>query len=124
MARWLVWSAVAGCGTVAEITNEVSCDALADRLQGEYDTLIGASSGCETNADCHAPFGACTAGVGGCQEAVNVALTQQDLASFEADAVAELQAGKCGMSPCDCYGGYEAECADGECALVYVGYSD
>jgi hypothetical protein len=125
MSRWWLLVLVAGCGQVKEKVKDLTCGPLRDDLASQYQDLIASNTACETTADCHAPLGACEIGFGGCQEAVNKDLTVAELEAFEQDARDQLSLIDCEESTvtCDCYGGYDAECQDNECVLIYVGYA-
>lgn len=115
----------AGCATVeTDPVAKAACKTLHDQVAEEWVALVDESSGCELPTDCHAPFGACELGAGGCQEAVNVAWTSEAIEKWKADARKGLEAAGCEATVdiCDCYGGYDADCVDNVCTLVYVGY--
>jgi hypothetical protein len=96
------------------------CDAIRADWQGAYDALVGKHRACAVDEDCHAPSGGCPVELGGCQEAVNVDLSEGELQALVSDARAELEAAGCQVTvvACDCYGLDSAECDLGTCALV------
>jgi hypothetical protein len=128
MSRFACLAALAGCSTLPVTIDELpgpSCDAIRADLGDDYAALLEANQACDETADCHAPFGACELGLGGCQEAVSVNLTEEALDVFRADASKELEDADCEATTvaCDCYGGYDADCVNRVCTLIYVGYN-
>jgi hypothetical protein len=95
------------------------CDTIRVDWQATYDALV-ANDSCSAPEDCHAPFGACVTGLGGCQEPVSTAVTQADIDDLSAAFGAEMEASGCDASSaaCDCYGGYAADCEGGHCVLT------
>jgi hypothetical protein len=109
----------ASCVGAESLPPSRSCDAIWDDWIAQYDALV-ADNSCAVDEDCHALWGGCEHGLGGCQEAVHVSVSAYDIESLTDGFLAEARPAGCLASAaiCDCPPKSDAACVFGVCQLL------
>ena len=115
------WEAEDGCNTCTCTEDGVLCTATpctnsCEDIEASYNGALEGASSCQTADDCQLLFGQCGVGLGGCYEAANMSLSQDDLAELGA-AYSEAQ---CTSAVCDCISpeGLSPDCVENTCVIV------
>ena len=115
------WDADDGCNACTCGPEGIACTAMwcppgtCDEIQQTYADLVGDNAGCEKAEDCQILWGQCGQGLGGCYEAVNGNVTQEQLTALGQE-FAEMG---CTQWVCDCSPPPEVECQDNVCISIF-----
>jgi hypothetical protein len=83
-------------------------------IQTQYEGLVNENRACNVADDCQTLNGQCGVGLGGCYEAVNQSISQEDLNALGD----EFSRANCFAAVCDCAEAPAVDCVAGQCAFV------
>jgi len=115
------WDADDGCNVCTCTPEGIACTAMwcppetCEEIQQTYADLVADNSSCEVTDDCQVLWGQCGQGLGGCYEAVNGNVTQEELSALGSQFAEQ----GCTQWVCDCTPPPEVECKDNVCNAIF-----
>ncbi len=98
------------CNQVCERSEPNSCET----IEANYEQALSEARACEQDRECQTLFGQCGVGLGGCHEAVNQSLSQEELSAYGQ----EFQQAGCIGPVCRCTQPPPSRCVEGTCQLA------